>query len=151
MLELPSNYENKPQIDLSLNQVGVVILFNSEVIYHNQTRGTACMQRYAEGVLLLPTDPLLVVAPPFVGYQCPVDAGLRKMEWDAVAGIDNQRADAIDELLQVSGFTKGIAVDRSRLAKSEEAWVYVTLEPLDNVLYSGFGRCNGILVWNNSD
>src|SRR5260221_5759104 len=99
MLELPSNYENKPQIDLSLNQVGVVILFNSEVIYHNQTRGTACMQRYSEGLLLLPTDPLLGVVPPFVGYQCPVDAGLRRGEWVRVDRVDNQGAECIDEVL----------------------------------------------------
>jgi hypothetical protein len=73
------------------------------------------------------------------------------MDWDSMTGIDTKRADEIDSLLTGYGFTKNIAVDRSRLNESEEAWVYVTLEPLDYAMYSGFGSCRGILVWNNSD
>jgi hypothetical protein len=141
---------HKPQIDLSLNQVGIIILCDSGVIYHNQTCGVACMQRYQEGVLLLPTDPELVYGAPIETYQCPIELGLRAMAWGAISGIDVNRADAIDSLLKGYPFTKTISVDRSRLDESEEAWVYVTLEPT-GAFYSGFGYCYGILVWSNSD
>lgn len=151
MSEISSNYYNKPQIDLCLNQVGVIIIFNSGVVYHNQTAGVTCNQRYQEGVLVLPTDPELVMDAPIGGiYQCPIDRALRHMDWE-ILNIDDQRADAIDALLKGYGFTKGIAVDRTRLSESEEAWVYVTVEPLDGVMYSGFGPSRGVLVWENSD
>jgi Family of unknown function (DUF6210) len=151
MAEVNSFESNKPRIDLMLNQVGVIIMFNSGVVYHNQTCGTACMQRFQEGVLVLPTDPLLVIDAPFEVYQCPIEAALRKMTWYAIRGIDSERADEIDTLLKSNGFTSGIAVDRTRLQESEEAWVYVILEPGEYFAYSGFGRCQGVLVWTNSD
>jgi len=152
MSENTSNTEGKPEIDLSLNQAGVIIVFNSGVVYHNQTCGLTCMQRYQEGVLLLPTDPELMVDAPVGGlYRCPIAYALEQMDWNSMTGIDTQRADEIDAVLTGYGFTKKITVDRTRLSESEEAWVYVTLEPLDYGLYSGLGSCRGILVWNNSD
>ena len=66
-------------------------------------------------------------------------------------GIDENRASEIDALLHRYGFGKGITVDRSRLQESEEAWVYVNVEPLEYGLYEGFGSCKGVLVWSNSD
>lgn len=151
MLEADPDNANKPLIHLSLNQVGIIIVFNSGVVYHNQTCNVACMQRFQEGILVLPTDPLLVLNAPFEVYQCPIEAALRKMPWYAITGINAQRADEIDALLKSDGFTSGIAVDRTRLDESEEAWVYVTLEAKDYFAYSGFGECRGVLVWANSD
>jgi hypothetical protein len=68
-----------------------------------------------------------------------------------VEGIDEKRASEIDDLLHSESPTKQITVDRLRLNESEEAWVYVTLEPAEYGFYQGFGSCNGVLVWGNSD
>ena len=66
-------------------------------------------------------------------------------------GFDAACADKIDQILQSNGYTKEISVDRARLRQSEEAWVYVKLKPLDYANYIGFGECDGVLVWANSD
>jgi len=49
-----------------------------------------------------------------------------------------------------------ISIDRSRLAESHEAWVYVTLEgeqDTDVPLYAGLGPYprSGVLTWTNGD
>ena len=150
MTECNSSHDNRPKINHCLNQAGIIILFKSGVIYQNQTCGTACIQRCEEGVLLLPTDPLLITTTPVTLYQCPIDAALRQMEWFSL-GINEKRADQIDALLSAWGWTSGISVDMTRLHDSEEAWVYVNIEPVEYGVYSGFGSCKGVLVWQNSD
>lgn len=143
----------KPIIHLSLNQVGVIVCLNSGVVYHHQTGGTACMQRWQEGVLVLPSDPELVRESPVEVYRCPIEAALRSMDWlgVGVGRMGEERATAIDTLLKSFGGTAGISVDRTRLHEAEEAWVPVHLEPVECAEYEGFGHCQGILVWNNSD
>jgi hypothetical protein len=140
-----------PIIDLTLNQLGLIIFWVSGVIYHNQTCGHACMQRYAEGVLVLPTDPVLVSEKPHERYECPIEPLLKAMAWESVSGITDRRATEVDALLKSQPMTTGILVDRTRLRESEEAWVYVTIEPRDNAVYQGFGSAEGVLVWQNSD
>lgn len=139
----------KPIISLSLNQAGVIVCVNSGVLYHHQTGGTACMQRWQEGVLLLPSDPELMREASREVYRCPIAEALQAMDW--LGRMDEERATAIDTLLKSYSLTKGISVDRKRLAEAEEAWVPVHLEPVDLALYEGFGNCQGILVWPNSD
>lgn len=139
----------KPVISLSLNQVGVIVCVNSGVIYHHQTGGTACMQRWQEGVLLLPSDPELIGGASGEIYRCPIAHALETMDW--LVRVDEERATAIDRLLKSYRLTRGISVNRMRLAEAEEAWIPVYLEPGDNALYEGFGNCQGILVWSNSD
>lgn len=151
MTDCNETHANRPKIDLYLNQAGVIILFKSGVIYQNQTCNTACMQRCEEGILLLVCYAYLVAALPEPLYLCPIESGLKKMEWGPVEGIDEKRASEIDDLLQSESPTKHITVDRSRLNESEEAWVYVTLEPGEYGFYQGFGSCKGVLVWGNSD
>lgn len=143
------NDAKKPIIHLSLNQVGVIVCINSGVVYHHQTGGTACMQRWQEGVLLLPSEPELVREAPVEVYRCPIEAALHTMDW--LVRMDEERATVIDTLLKTFGLTKGISVDRTRLHEAEEGWVPVHLEPIGNALYEGFGNCQGILVWENSD
>ncbi|MBO0789752.1 MAG: hypothetical protein J2P36_02230 [Ktedonobacteraceae bacterium] len=149
MRDTPSNAEKKPIIYLSLNQVGVIVCVNSGVVYRHQTGGTACRQRWQEGVLLLPTDPELIREEPVEIYRCSIEAALQSMDWQV--RLDEERATVIDMLLKNSGTTAGISVDRTRLHEAEEGWVPVELEPIDHALYEGFGDCQGILVWNNSD
>lgn len=148
-----SNFtDDKPRIILSLNQAGVIILRETGIIYQNQTCGHACIQRCAEGALVLLTDPYLITENPVELYQCSVEAGLKQIDWyRCYSRLDTTCADKIDEILQSNGYTKQISVDRTRLDESEEAWVYVKLKPLDYAHYVGFGECDGVLVWANSD
>src|SRR5690242_9519341 len=97
----------KPIIHLSLNQVGVIVCWGSGVIYHHQSGGTACQQRWQEGVLLLPSDPELVRGAPVEVYRCPIEAALRSMDW--LGKVDEERAMAIDTLLKSFGGTAGIS------------------------------------------
>ncbi len=144
--------DEMPRIILSLNQAGVIILRDSGVIYQNQTRGNTCKQRCAEGVLALISNPILMTGIPMQLYQCPIEAGLKKIDWDrSYSRVGITCADEIDALLQSNGSTKNISVDRTRLKESEEAWVYVKLKPLGSSLYEGSGACDGVLVWSNSD
>lgn len=149
MKERPQSAGKKPIIHLSLNQVGVIVCWDSGVIYHHQTSGTVCQQRWQEGVLLLPSDPELVREAPVEVYRCPIEAALCSMDW--LGRIDEERATAIDALLKTSRATAGISVDRTRLHEAEEAWVPVHLDPVELAEYEGFGNCQGILVWPNSD
>lgn len=101
--------DDKPRIDLCLNQAGVIILRKTGVVYQNQTRGTAVMQRCAEGVLVLLTDPFLITKTPVDLYQCSIEAGLKQIDWHrcyAKANLDVACADKIDTLLPSSVCTK---------------------------------------------
>src|SRR5215469_7361209 len=149
MRDAPSINTMRPIIHLSLNQIGVIVCVKSGVIYHHQTGGTACLQRWQEGVLLLPSDPELVNEAPGEIYRCPIEATLRNMDW--LMRMDEERANIIDSLLQSFGSTAGISVDRTRLHEAEEAWIPVHLAPAEHALYEGFGNCQGILVLENSD
>jgi hypothetical protein len=144
---------DKPRIILSLNQTGVIILRETGIIYQNQTGGHTCAQRCAEGALVLLTDPYLITDTPTMLYQCSIEAGLKKIDWNRCyfGRFDATCADEIDELLQSNGYTKAISVDRTRLEESEEAWIYVKIKPLEYANYVGFGECDGVLVWANSD
>lgn len=144
---------SKPRIMLNLNQAGVIILRETGVIYQNQTGGYTCSQRCAEGALVLIADPHLITNNPTALYQCPIEAGLKQIDWNRcyINRFDATCADKIDEILKSTGITKHISVDRLRLNESEEAWVYVKLKPLKFANYVGFGECEGVLVWENSD
>ena len=96
----------------------------------------------------MPSDPEVVSEAPGETYRCPIEAALRSMDW--LGRIDEERAKAIDMLLKTSR-AAGISVDRTRLHEAEEAWIPVHLEPVELAEYEGFGNCQGILVWNNSD
>ncbi len=136
---------DKPKILLSFNQAGLIILCNSGVVYQNQTRGVSCMQRCAEGVLV----PLLDI--PCDTRQCPLEADLMSIDWSIIASLNPTIADQIDEFLHKRIPTEGLSVDREQLHLSEEAWVYVDVEPREAAEYFNFGKCKGILVWANSD
>ena len=142
----------KPRIELlGLNQAALIILFETGVLYENQTGGVYCNHRCAEGVLAPLTYPFFVTDSPTRLFQCSIEAGLMAMTWLQGQTLDETRADEIDELLQSNGFTQAVIVDRTRLKDSEEAWVYVKVKPRISVNYVGFGERDGVLVWRNSD
>lgn len=84
--------------------LGVILLCNSGVVYHNQVGGVMCQQEQAEGALI-PFDQLKTFKPPHDNYNC--------------GGINS---DEFDEYFEESN--QDWRVDRSR--HSVEAWVYVT-------------------------
>lgn len=62
--------------------------------------------------------------------------------------------------------TRMLSVDRYKLNESVEAWIYVDISPREELVkeieekgeevypmyeFIGFGRCKGVLTWNNSD
>ena len=152
MSDCNESHEGRPRILLyTQNQASLLILGKSGVIYQNQTCGVACAQRCEEGFLVPLADCFLVENAPIETYQCPIEEGLRRMEWGPVQGINEAKASAIDHLLQSSAWTKGLTVDRERTHESEEAWVYVNVAPAELAEYSGFGIRKGVLVWPNSD
>lgn len=115
----------QPVIQLyNLEEPALIIEWASGVIYTNQAGGTFCMQPKLEGVLV----PL--------GNDCNLDdrltAYFAKTDVPAI-GLRPADADAIDAILRtpVDGFvvtpTFFVEVDRSRLADSMEAWLYVTI------------------------
>jgi len=82
----------------------------------------------------------------------------------AAEGIDEQDAGFIDEILGKYQLSNSIAVDRARLRKSCEAWVWVSIVKNDDAktevtggmslgIFDGFEPCplNGVITWSNSD
>lgn len=137
-----SNLNRKPVIDLfEFDSLGLIISFPSGVIYSNQVGGTGCLHPEIEGVFF----------PLSVRHKKILFALQQhfKGDWHR---IENSDADIIDKLLRSDEFDF-IKVDRSKLNKSFEAWIYVHIEPTSDLIpmLSGFGKTEGILTWENSD
>lgn len=127
--------------------LGLIISYPSGVRISAQTGGYTCQQPEIEGVYL----PLKYDAKELEEYF----TGPKWQGW-CCNGIDEETADFIDNYLSNDGNTAYIKVDRARLQDSQEAWIYVDVfEPGGAVkeinLLSGFGRCKGVLTWDNSD
>jgi len=65
-------------------------------------------------------------------------------------GIDDNTAEFVDSVLARTEATSWIKVDRTCMAQSNEAWIYVQVqerkEPMQN-----FSAGRAVLVWQNSD
>lgn len=153
---MPTN----PMIRLwNIDDIGVILLFSSGVSYLNQVGGFSCLQRIEEGVYVPIADDLIDQFSMLMQYFCDGPKWLGTCS----NGIDIDDADHIDHILSLAYSTRGIIVDRTRLADSCEAWIYVDLvsEASDffttfnaNVPHfpaTGFGTCKGVLTWPNSD
>jgi len=132
-----------------MEQACLILLAKSGFVYWNQTCGNACAQRGEEGVLVPLLERVLDERRSWV--ECPLYLALADMEWGPVLGIDDKRADEIDALLKRFYATECLSVDRARLAESEEAWVYVRVNPLKFRLGVNVASETGVLVWPNSD
>jgi hypothetical protein len=124
---------------------GLIVPQATGVHYSNQVGGTACFQRSQEGIFIPINHDILLG-----DYDASIEAKLTKVFHD-VGSVKVLQADQIDLVLEGSGFTKGIAVDRGRLSDSCEAWVYVDVVETDLSAFKGFGKFKAILTWPNSD
>jgi hypothetical protein len=141
---------NQPLIRLwSLNGVGLIIAHPSGVRYSNQVGGYANFHPSIEGVFV-------PVMEPEVDQQTRLYRHFIGPKWQGhcYGGIDEETADFVDGVLDLSSSTKRIRVDRSRLQESEEAWIFVvfTAAPEDSyALFTDFPSGAGVLTWANSD
>jgi hypothetical protein len=87
------------------------------------------------------------------GGECPAYNALSDLAWDRApaSGISNELAAGVDDILKRFYTTECLSVDRSRLGESEEAWVYVRINPLKFRLGVSVSSEAGVLVWPNSD
>ena len=147
-------YKIKGRINLahiSGTGLGLIILQSSGAFYTHEIGGYGCHPAQAEGVFVpLHRDPdddqERLLTDHFTGTK-----------WNGWcnAGIDEETAGYVDQVLSLSPETSYLTVDRTRLAESEEAWIYVDVhEPAELSAHApihGFGECKGIFVWSNSD
>ncbi len=102
--------------------VGVIVHFPSGVIYSNQAGGHSCLQPEIEGVYV-------PIINDVVDQEGMLNAYFTGHKWNGACsnGIDTADADFIDGVLNKSVFTSFIKVDRTKLAQSYEAWIFVKL------------------------
>ena len=147
---MPGNCRGLPTMNLySMSQAGLIVLSPSGVAYWNQTCGNACGQRAEEGVLI-PLLELTIDEDRNVP-ECPLISALASLNWGPVLGIDQERAAEIDTMLERFYWTHGLTVDRTRLGDSEEAWVYLGIDPRQFRLAVRLEWTKAVLVWPNSD
>ena len=124
---------------LDFDNVGLIVKVPSGVLYTNQVEGYACQHPEVEGVFFpLPVRPgnaeLFALTQHFQGT------------WDHITESD---ADLVDRVLRGNGH-EGLSVDRTKVNQSYEAWVHVRIGADVHGL-SGFGNCEAVLTWPNSD
>lgn len=138
--------ESKPVLNLiHFHGVGLIFLTASGVLYQTQAEGLACSHPRVEGVFMpLPVQPgaaeLHALTHQFKG---------------AWGHINEESARVVDGILRCNGHGY-LTVNRARLHESYEAWIHVLVgEPekgsIASLAISGFGSCEAILTWPNSD
>jgi hypothetical protein len=151
MSDCNSSDESKPRILLyPLRQVGLIILYPTGIIFQNQTGGISCIQRSEEGIFF-PVSDAPVLDENYTTKMDLLDIELTKLFPSYATNLKPELADKIDLLLRNYLPLKGVTVDRNRLNDSDEAWIYVNIEPSELADYSGFGSSRGVLTWSNSD
>lgn len=147
---------NKPEIDLSNPAdigLGLIIIWSSGVIYSHQVGGYSCLTAKEEGVFARLYKELDDQEAMFIEHFC-------GSKWNGCCfgGIDNETADFIDQVLNLSSRTNFIKVDRTRLDECCEAWIYVDINEPEtsqdgycSAALGGFGKVKGVLIWSNSD
>lgn len=127
----------------------MVVLEPSGIVYRSQVMGHCCAQESAEGVLVpvLPDYPIDESGRPAVKTLAERlrDATLNAM-W-----LTEEVADAVDKILGSLPESRGLVVDRTRLRRSGEAWVFVTIDPEPSSDLHDFRGSIGVLTWTNSD
>lgn len=128
--------------------LGLIILAPSGVRYSNQAGGVCCLQPEEEGFFVPLHDEVKEQEKMLLDYFTP--SGFADPD-----GIDARTADFIDSVLELSTTTRFLQVDRTRLADSVEAWVYVKVgdQPKEPpVRYDGvIGETASGEIWRASD
>ncbi|WAS96321.1 DUF6210 family protein [Nannocystis punicea] len=132
------------EIDIAFSRPGLIVLDEHGAVYTSQVFGNSCEQVAARGFFV----PLDETFPEFIPE--PVEEALGKLLANAPY-LSEREADEVDALLARYGETEFLRVDRTMLAESGEAWVYVDVIPRGSCPLSGSGPWKGILVWANSD
>lgn len=135
--------------------LGLIISYESGVVYSNQTGGTACLSPEYEGVFLslrndcaIENNSLLSPEIDLCEYfKGPVHKGA-----GATNGIDSKDIEYIESVLKKYKLDSFISIDRNQTKKSHEAWVYVLITS-DSDVFSGFEPFprEAVLTWTNSD
>ena len=124
--------------------LGLIVLGPSGTLYSNQSGGLACHHPEAEGVYV-----------PLGSTPPELEAHFAAGRWQGrcYAGIDDETARFVEYQLaeHVFGGRSSVAVDRSRLAESEEAWIFVMILPNGHAILAPHVGARGIVVWQNSD
>lgn len=125
-----------------------IIGYKSGVEYSHQCGGLSCEQRKMEGFLVPCPDSIPISEQLYAHfYTGPKYRGY------GYKGIDEEDAVLIDDLLASIGYTP-LSVDRERLSKSVEAWVYLTIDPENPCFpycYNSSPASLVVMVWENSD
>jgi hypothetical protein len=138
----------------------MIIEYPSGITYEAQTGGNLCRQSKMEGVFMLIgndfQDDWRLVGPMSELYE--YFAGPPFYGEGAIGGLAEEHAAFIDAILRKYRISPNISVDRSRLAESDEAWVYVTISGEEDTehefkTFAGFGPYprSAVLTWANSD
>lgn len=129
--------------------LGLIIRHPTGARYTNQTCGACCAQPEMEGVFV-PFDAEESWLRLNAYFEGPKYRGSGAMQ-----GIDEEDADLIESVLRDGRLGVPLAVDRSRLKESHEAWVHVLILAEDGPIptVAGFGPYPrpGVLTWPNSD
>ena len=154
-------------VDLPLveipNDIGLSLIMKapSGWAYANQTGGHACIQAWAEGILV-PIGPRGVPLDRVRSEERldEVLGSFSKYQGHCDSGIDESDANQIDAILSMhweNYFPDLVRVDRSHLDDSWEAWVHVIIgsHPArdDRVKWPFYGLPvrEAVLTWSNSD
>lgn len=116
-----------------LTQLGLVISFKSGVVYTNQTGGYSCMYPTEEGIFAVIGD----------------DEGISNSVLELISKytlnmtiLSEENADCIDSILRKDCSTFFLSVDRSKLDKSMEAWIYVDIDEQPPVTIDSYRLMN---------
>lgn len=114
-----------------MNGCGLIVPHPSGIEYQNQCNGRTCSQGVLEGI--------------FVPVDWHEAAGaMEEVFWGG--DLTPEDADRIDSKLA----GRGARVDRAKLDRSCEAWVWVTLEKGHRLIH-GLTPREAVFVWPNSD
>lgn len=136
-----------PVVFLDHEGVGLLFPAATRVVYEVQCGGYACIQERLEG-FYVPLDREVVDHyPELHGYFAETLYG------GCAQGVDERAADFIDATLRRWPGHSGIQVDRSRLHRSRESWIHVTVSnPTLSLLVQGLPNGSpAVLCWPNSD
>ena len=135
----------------------LVVLRPTGIRYSNQAGGTTCLQPREEGVLVPIGNDVAVPSLRLMSLENQLEkyfVGPPHHGTGACRGLSEEDADRLDELFASSNAFRGIRVDRSRLADSVEAWVFVAIDADNCVPFDSLGPAypdHGVLTWTNSD
>lgn len=132
----------KPVITINSDSFGLIIIKPTGVLYTNQVGGTACLHPVVEGVYV-----------PFDNDM------INLQEFDCFNGYGVLQEEQLNHIEKIITSNKQLSfLSVNRKLKSYEAWVNVIVkEPTwprnmpELSILAGFGDCQGILTWPNSD